>query len=122
MCMWFSLLAGRLERWLQLMLRWSPQTRGKDTKQIPKESPIGTEPEEKSKKSKEGSRDNQSGSTTCFEELDQILDLKVQLSSCLVIKKTKLLILLIMTFEISFDVTPKGLYCFVSHISSLSMC
>uniref|UniRef100_A0A8B9GQ96 IkappaB kinase n=1 Tax=Astyanax mexicanus TaxID=7994 RepID=A0A8B9GQ96_ASTMX len=27
------LLSGRLERWLQLMLRWSPQERGRDSKQ-----------------------------------------------------------------------------------------
>lgn len=86
MCVWCSLLAGRIERWLQLMLRWSPQDRGKDNKQIPKECLNGTESEEKSeksKKSKEGGRDLQSGSTTCFEELDQILDLKVVLPSCL---------------------------------------
>lgn len=84
MCVWFSLLAGRLEHWLQLMLRWSPQTRGKDIKQIPNDSPNGTKPEEMSKKSKEGSKDLQSSSPTCFEELDQILDLKVELSFCFV--------------------------------------
>ncbi|KAG7332294.1 hypothetical protein KOW79_004128 [Hemibagrus wyckioides] len=72
-----NLLAVRLEQWLQLMLRWSPQDRGKDTKQISKESLDGTASKEKSKKSEEGSRDPQSGSTYCFEELDRILDLKL---------------------------------------------
>ncbi|KAK3566085.1 hypothetical protein QTP86_025540 [Hemibagrus guttatus] len=72
-----NLLAVRLEQWLQLMLRWSPQDRGKDTKQITKESLDGTVSKEKSKKSEEGGRDPQSGSTYCFEELDRILDLKL---------------------------------------------
>uniref|UniRef100_A0A8B9GRZ6 IkappaB kinase n=1 Tax=Astyanax mexicanus TaxID=7994 RepID=A0A8B9GRZ6_ASTMX len=44
------LLSGRLERWLQLMLRWSPQERGKDS---------------------------QSGSSSCFQELERILELKL---------------------------------------------
>lgn len=78
-----SFLAGRLEHWLQLMLRWSPQARGKDTKQLPKESLTDdTKFEEKSKKSEEGGTDSQTGSTTCFEDLNRILDLKVVLPSC----------------------------------------
>ncbi|XP_060736930.1 inhibitor of nuclear factor kappa-B kinase subunit beta isoform X2 [Tachysurus vachellii] len=72
-----DLLAGMLERWLQLMLRWSPQDRGKDAKQISKERLNGTENKEKSKKSEEGGKDPQSGSNYCFEELDRILDLKL---------------------------------------------
>ncbi|XP_046727441.1 inhibitor of nuclear factor kappa-B kinase subunit beta isoform X2 [Silurus meridionalis] len=72
-----NLLAGRLERWLQLMLRWSPQARGKDTKQIPKENLDGTESVEKTKQSEEGGREPHIGSTTCFEELEQILNLKL---------------------------------------------
>ncbi|TTB27303.1 Inhibitor of nuclear factor kappa-B kinase subunit beta [Bagarius yarrelli] len=70
-----NLLALRLERWLQLMLRWSPQDRGKDTKQIFNERLNGKKSTEKGNKSEEG--DTQSSSTTCFEKLDQILDLKL---------------------------------------------
>ncbi|XP_047679073.1 inhibitor of nuclear factor kappa-B kinase subunit beta isoform X2 [Tachysurus fulvidraco] len=72
-----DLLAGMLEHWLQLMLRWSPQDRGKDAKQISKERLNGTENKEKTKKSEEGGRDPQSGSNYCFEKLDRILDLKL---------------------------------------------
>ncbi|KAI5629000.1 inhibitor of nuclear factor kappa-B kinase subunit beta, partial [Silurus asotus] len=72
-----NLLAGRLERWLQLMLRWSPQARGKDTKQISKENLDGTESVENTKQSEEGGREPHTGSTTCFEELEQILNLKL---------------------------------------------
>ncbi|KAL6458678.1 hypothetical protein MHYP_G00321500 [Metynnis hypsauchen] len=72
-----KLLAGRLERWLQLMLRWSPQERGKDTKQSSKDSLDSNDSEEKSKKSQEGGKDNQSGSSSCFEQLERILELKL---------------------------------------------
>ncbi|XDV49636.1 hypothetical protein PO909_018848 [Leuciscus waleckii] len=46
-----KLLAGKLESWLQMMLRWSPKERGKDLKQ--------------------------QSSCFCFDELRRILDLKL---------------------------------------------
>uniref|UniRef100_A0AAR2K4Y8 IkappaB kinase n=1 Tax=Pygocentrus nattereri TaxID=42514 RepID=A0AAR2K4Y8_PYGNA len=72
-----KLLAGSLECWLQLMLRWSPQERGKDTKHSSKDSLDNNDSEEKSKKSQEGGKDNQSGSSSCFEQLERILELKL---------------------------------------------
>ena len=47
-----SLLKERMERWLQLMLRWSPKERGKDPDATP---------------------------TDCFSQLEVILQLKVNL-------------------------------------------
>ncbi|KAI4898757.1 hypothetical protein NFI96_014142 [Prochilodus magdalenae] len=72
-----KLLAGRLECWLQLMLRWSPQERGKDTKQSSNNSLESNDSEEKSKKSQEGGKDSHSGSSSCFKQLERILELKL---------------------------------------------
>lgn len=47
-----SLLLERLEKWLQLMLKWSPQERGKDPKATP---------------------------TSCFSQLEILLKLKVNI-------------------------------------------
>lgn len=52
----FSVLAGRLEKWLQLMLMWHPRQRGTD----PTYGPNG-----------------------CFKALDDILNLKVSNGSIL---------------------------------------
>ncbi|XP_062854924.1 inhibitor of nuclear factor kappa-B kinase subunit beta isoform X2 [Trichomycterus rosablanca] len=68
-----KLLASKLERWLQLMLRWSPQTRGKRSA----ESEDEHESEDKGKKSEEEGRESQTGHSTCFEELERILELKL---------------------------------------------
>lgn len=48
-----SLLSAKLERWLQLMLKWSPQERGKDPEATPND---------------------------CFSQLEAILQLKVHCS------------------------------------------
>lgn len=53
---YFSVLAGRLEKWLQLMLMWHPRQRGTD----PTYGPNG-----------------------CFKALDDILNLKVRNGSVL---------------------------------------
>lgn len=50
-----SLLSAKLERWLQLMLKWSPQERGKDPEATPND---------------------------CFSQLGVILQLKVHCSFC----------------------------------------
>lgn len=49
-----SLLSLKLERWLQLMLKWSPQERGKDPEATPSD---------------------------CFSQLEVILQLKVHFFS-----------------------------------------
>lgn len=48
----YSLLLEKLERWLQLMLKWSPQERGKDPNTTP---------------------------TDCFSQLEILLKLKVNI-------------------------------------------
>lgn len=74
----FRLLAGELERWLQLMLRWSPKERGKDLKQQSKESQDAPkETEEDCKETSDTGRDPPKGTCFCFDELRSILNLKV---------------------------------------------
>lgn len=76
--MCFRLLAGELERWLQLMLRWSPKERGKDLRQQSKESQdTPKEPEDDSKESSDTGKDPPKGTCFCFDELSRILNLKV---------------------------------------------
>uniref|UniRef100_A0AAY4C985 IkappaB kinase n=1 Tax=Denticeps clupeoides TaxID=299321 RepID=A0AAY4C985_9TELE len=71
-------LVGKLEQWLQLMLRWSPQDRGKDgTERDKKLAESGRSSLEKDRDSQDGSRDSHSGSSHCFTQLDQILELKL---------------------------------------------
>ncbi|XP_057212047.1 inhibitor of nuclear factor kappa-B kinase subunit beta [Triplophysa rosa] len=73
-----KLLAGELERWLQLMLRWSPKERGKDLKQQSRESQDAPkEPEEDSKETSDTGRDPPKGTCFCFDELRSILNLKL---------------------------------------------
>ncbi|KAA0714458.1 Inhibitor of nuclear factor kappa-B kinase subunit beta [Triplophysa tibetana] len=73
-----KLLAGELERWLQLMLRWSPKERGKDLKQQSKESQDAPkETEEDCKETSDTGRDPPKGNCFCFDELRNILNLKL---------------------------------------------
>ncbi|KAK1801376.1 hypothetical protein P4O66_023056, partial [Electrophorus voltai] len=77
-----KLLASKMECWLQLMLKWSPQERGRDLKHsCQKKNLDGTDSEEKNRKSQEGGRDSQGGSSNCFEQLERILELKCLMSA-----------------------------------------
>ncbi|XP_076859524.1 inhibitor of nuclear factor kappa-B kinase subunit beta [Brachyhypopomus gauderio] len=71
-----KLLASKLECWLQLMLKWSPQERGRDLKQN-QENLDETNSEEKNRKTQGGGRESHSGSSSCFEQLERILELKL---------------------------------------------
>ncbi|XP_051964022.1 inhibitor of nuclear factor kappa-B kinase subunit beta-like [Xyrauchen texanus] len=72
------LLAGQLEHWLQLMLRWSPKERGKDLRQRGKESQdVPKDTEEDSKETPEGCKESPKGTCFCFDELSRILNLKL---------------------------------------------
>lgn len=75
----FRLLAGELESWLQMMLRWSPKERGKDFKQRSKDSQDGAKDSEEDSKesSSEAGKDSPKASCFCFDELSRILNLKV---------------------------------------------
>uniref|UniRef100_A0A8C2F5D2 IkappaB kinase n=1 Tax=Cyprinus carpio TaxID=7962 RepID=A0A8C2F5D2_CYPCA len=74
-----KLLAGELESWLQMMLRWSPKERGKDLIQRSKDSQDGVKDSEEDGKesSSETGKDSPKASCFCFDELSRILNLKV---------------------------------------------
>ncbi|XP_048065586.1 inhibitor of nuclear factor kappa-B kinase subunit beta [Megalobrama amblycephala] len=75
-----KLLAGKLESWLQMMLRWSPKERGKDLRQQSKDSLEGvkdTEEDSKETSSTESGKDSPKSSCFCFDELRRILNLKL---------------------------------------------
>lgn len=76
--MCFRLLAGELERWLQMMLRWSSKERGKDLRQLRRESQEAVkDTEDDSKDAQEGTKDSPKATCFCFDELNRILNLKV---------------------------------------------
>lgn len=73
-----KLLAGELERWLQMMLRWSSKERGKDLRQLRREIPEAVkETEDDSKDAQEGTKDSPKATCFCFDELNRILNLKL---------------------------------------------
>uniref|UniRef100_A0A8C2F8C0 IkappaB kinase n=1 Tax=Cyprinus carpio TaxID=7962 RepID=A0A8C2F8C0_CYPCA len=74
-----KLLAGELESWLQMMLRWSPKERGKDLIQRSKDSQDGVKDSEEDGKesSSETGKDSPKASCFCFDELSRILNLKL---------------------------------------------
>ncbi len=82
-CNCFRRLAGELESWLQMMLRWSPKERGKDLrKRSPDQEPrsqdgVKDSEEDSKESSSEPSKDSPKASCFCFDELSRILNLKV---------------------------------------------
>uniref|UniRef100_A0A8C1KMZ1 IkappaB kinase n=1 Tax=Cyprinus carpio TaxID=7962 RepID=A0A8C1KMZ1_CYPCA len=74
-----KLLAGELESWLQMMLRWSPKERGKDLRKRSQDSLDGVKDSEEDSKesSSEAGKDSPKASCFCFDELSRILNLKL---------------------------------------------
>ncbi|XP_030629381.1 inhibitor of nuclear factor kappa-B kinase subunit beta [Chanos chanos] len=74
-----KLLASKLEGWLQLMLRWSPQERGRHSQRWKEAQGEGDDKDcqQKGKEGQDGGKDSQSASRDCFDDLERILELKL---------------------------------------------